>query len=388
VTLSIERAAGEAPERTFLLAGNTSWTFEETAAAVRAIEAPVTRLVAEPTAEAIFTLLALWQRGRPAVLIHPRLTARERAALATPEVAPGTAVVVYTSGSTGQPRPIALPFATLEAAAAASAANLGWRDDDAWLLSLPFAHVGGLSVITRCLLARRTVVLGERGDVTLMSLVPTTLARAIAAGPPPARLRAVLVGGAACPPALQQRALAAGWPVLLSYGMTETAAQVATQRPCDLGRAGCGPPLPGVDLRISAHGHIEIRLADGWFDSGDLGRLDHDGHLHVLGRARDLIISGGENVSPLEVEAALLAHPGVAAACVVGVPDDTWGELVAAALVGSPGPLTLDLAPFKRPRRIAWLPALPLLPSGKPDRARVQAMLANAAATASGTGTF
>jgi len=177
--------------------------------------------------------------------------------------------------------------------------------------------------------------------------------------------------------------------------MTETCAQVATVPPGlhpDPAH-GCGPPLPGVELRI-AGGRIDVRGptlfsgtlppsgapvdADGWFATRDLGRIDARGFLHVEGRLDELVIVGGENVAPGEVEAVLESIPGVAAALAFGVPDAELGEVVGAALLRSADPPPDDdalarrlagrLAPFKRPRRLAWVDALPETPDGKPDR--------------------
>ena len=289
-----------------------------------------------------------------------------------------------------------LSSAAFAAAARASAENLGWRADDSWHLALAPAHVGGLSILVRCLAARRAVVLGDLAGATLASMVPTQLHRLVAAGvAPPPSLRAVLVGGAPTPPALLARSRAAAWPVLTTYGLTETCGQVATQRP---GARGPGAhPLPGASVRIAPAGTIQVTgpmlmsgylgqpapfTDDGWLDTGDLGRLDDEGNLHVLARRTDLIVSGGENVYPAEVEAALLEIPGVAGACVFGVADELWGQVVCAALVcAGPGPddaelrahLAARLAGFKRPRRIARLDALTVGGSGKLDRAATAA---------------
>lgn len=402
-------------------------------------------LVATADRDGVLGLLAALRGGRPPVLVHPRSAPREREALAarfdavevearelgeTVEASstpPGPsslserepeaiAVVIPTSGTTGAPKGVRLSFRALVAAADASAAHLGWRPADRWLLTIPVAHVGGLSIVTRCLLAGAAVALpnelsrGFRPDAfrrdveatgaTLVSLVPTMLRRLLT-DPGfawPSTIRAALIGGAAAPPELLARAHDRGWPVLATYGLTEAAAQVATQRPGEppAPSGAVGPPLPGVEVRIQA-GRIQIRGAttcsgyepDGdpvdpgaWFDTGDHGDWDDDGRLRVRGRGSDLIVSGGENVFPAEVEAVLRQHPDVEDACVVGVPDAEWGEAVAAALVGraaSPPDLSSfveeRLAGFRRPRLIRWAPTLPNLPSGKPDRAAVRAWL-------------
>jgi len=315
--------------------------------------------------------------------------------------------ILFTSGTTGRAKGAVLPAAAFAAAADASAQNLGWRDDDRWLLALTPAHVGGLSILVRCLRARRAVVVGPvtpetiaRHRATLVSLVPTQAQRLLDSGwTPPPHLRALLLGGGPAAPAFLGAADDRCWPVLTTYGLTETCAQVTTQRPGtrNRGERGAGPPLPGVRVRISAAGTIQVGgptlmrgylrgaapfTDDGWLDTGDLGRLDDEGNLHVLARRTDLIVSGGENVYPAEVEAALLEIPGVAGACVFGVADELWGQVVCAALVcDGPGPddaelrahLDARLAGFKRPRHIARLDALSVGGSGKLDRAATAA---------------
>jgi len=418
VSLSVFAAAAEVPERTALVVEGREISFAELAARVERIPAPRPVLVGHADLDTLTRLYALIERGRPAVLVHPRWTAGERARFlaACGEIEPDPSLpdderplaVVPTSGTSGEPKGVVLSRRAFAAAAAASAANLGWRDDDRWLLNLPIAHVGGLSVITRCLLARRPMVvhpsphfdaaevaaLARRRRVTLMSLVPTALRRLLESElAPPARLRAVLVGGAAASPALLASAAGSGWPVLATYGLTEACSQVATA-PYGTrygAETGCGPPLPGVEVRIR-DGVIEVRgpqlmsgylppggepfTADGWLMTGDLGRLDDAGRLHVAGRRDAVIVSGGENVHAEEVERVLEEHPAIDAACVFGVADDEWGEVVAAALAAREPPsdgelerhLRERLAPFKVPRRIAYLPELARLPSGKVDR--------------------
>jgi o-succinylbenzoate---CoA ligase len=415
--LSIAAAATDAGDRAALVIGEQTLSFTALAALAAAIDveagATPAPLVASPEPAAIAALLAHVERGRPVALVHPRVAADEQArqaAVARAHAVPeGTLAVVFTSGSTGAPRGIVLSRASFLAAAAASAAHLGWRDDDRWLLALPLAHVGGLAVLLRCLVARRPVVIA--GDdlaaalarSTLASLVPTQL-DALLADPgwrPPPALRAILLGGAAASPALLDRAAARGVPFLTTYGMTETWGQVATQPLATAGRRAPLTPLQGVTIeagrgdagRGDADRAAPIRVlsptratgvlgeppTSGWLATSDLGWLDDRGDLHVAGRADDVIITGGENVHPLEVEAHLAAVPGVAAACVFAIPDERWGQLVAAAVVPAPhiepGALVdriaaalTPLGAHHRPRRLAILPALPLGPTGKVDR--------------------
>jgi len=376
-------------------------------------------LLGTNTLDALLTLYALLELRLPALLLHPRLTEAERAAerAATAQAAAlpaGAAAVLYTSGTTGRARGAVLTRAALLASARSSAANLGWQDDDCWLLAMPLARVGGLSIVTRCLAARRAVALVpgfdaallpqwlEQRRVTLLSLVPTMLSLLLDAHPgwrPPPRLRAVLLGGAAASPRLFERAAARRLPIVVTYGCTETCSQVAAtpyERRFDAAACGAGRPLDGVGLRI-ADGRIEVRgpmrmagyLGEppldpaAWFDTGDLGEIGADGCLRLHARRADLIVTGGENVYPAEVEHVLEACPGVQAAAVFGLPDETWGQTVAAALVAGPQPpddetlaahLERHLARHKRPRRICFVAALPHTAAGKPDRLALAAL--------------
>jgi len=221
----------------------------------------------------------------------------------------------------------------------------------------------------------------ERGEITLASLVPTMLARLRAAGLRHAPgLRAIALGGGPIPAGLLDWASAAGIPVVPVYGMTESCSQVVAGSP--------GRPLRGVELEIAPDGEILVRGAmvargavgaDGWLHTGDLGALDTDGRLQGLGRLKELIVTGGENVAPLEVEQALLDHPAVADAGVAGLPDPDWGEAVTAFVVLSE-PVEPDelrawcrerLAPFKVPKAIHLVERLPRNAGGKLLRDRL-----------------
>ncbi len=351
---------------------------------------------------------------------------------------PGTGVILATSGTDGLPRFVAHKWRSLHANAIASNERLGFGTGDRWLATLAWAHAGGLAVPLRAAAAGATVVLaGPRFDaasvaralgefaVTHLSLVPAMLHGLLAAGArPPGSLRAVLLGGAATPPDLAERALSAGWPIALTYGLTEAGSQVATATPAEV-RAGdrsSGLPLTGIEVRIRPTGdaaagpdgapppgHIEVRgdtlfqgyageparPAGAWFATGDLGRLDERGRLEVTGRLRDRIVSGGANVDPVQVEAVLAAHPEVGEAAVIGVPDRTWGEIVAAVVAGEdPGlPDRLDswcrerMSGPRVPRRWEMMVRLPRTATGKVDRARLRALLTEpAVAGSAGTG--
>jgi O-succinylbenzoic acid--CoA ligase len=332
----------------------------------------------------------------------------------------GVAVVVRTSGSTGAPRDVLLSAGALRASGLATARRLGGPGH--WLLVLPPEHVAGLQVLARAALAGTPAHLGPverfRPDGfaaaaaalpddarRYTSVVPTQLVRLLDDEAGRAALRrfdAVLLGGAAIPAALLARARAAGVAVVTTYGMTETC-------------GGCvydGRALDGVRVRLDDGGRVLLAgpvLADGyldrpdldaaafladdegtrWLRTSDVGALDAGGRLTVLGRADDVIVTGGVNVAPGPVEELLHALPGVREACVVGVDDDEWGQAVVAVLVAAPGgppPLadvralvTERLGAAAAPRRLVVVPALPTRGPGKPDR-RAAAALAAAAA--------
>jgi len=334
------------------------------------------------------------------------------------------AVIVATSGTTGTPRGALLTHGSL--AASATAWNEFVPPATGWLASLSIAHVGGLGVVWRAALSGAPVVIPAGTDPTSLlaavsetrvshvSLVATQLSRLLdAAGgePAPSNLRAVLLGGGPLPPELVMRALAFGWPVVPTYGMTETASGVtalataeAAARPDSAGRA-----LPGVELRVARPGsdgigEIEVRgpsvfsgyvgvgpesadtfTSDGWYRTGDMGRIDAEGYLTVADRRLDLIVSGGENIYPAEVEAVLTNHPAVADAGVAGRADARWGAVPVAAVVLRPGASVSDdelraycrdrLATFKVPVAIVHLPALPRTGAGKLQRRALRDLL-------------
>jgi O-succinylbenzoic acid--CoA ligase len=391
---------GLAPHVGELMSQHAS-TAESPSAVLGVPQASIRILVATHTDETVAAIRDAFAAREPIALLHAKASAeelaRQRAQLETMRCQPDDAVVLFTSGSTGPSRGVVLSRHALIANAEASAAHLGWRDDDRWLACLPFAHAGGLSVVIRCLLADKPIVVGDVAaidQVTLASLVPAQLAQLLddPAWRPAPQLRAVLLGGAAAPPSLVEAALVRGVPVLPTYGLTETFGQVATARV-----AGGRPvPLPGVELRAGsreAPAPIRLRgpmLATRYLDgtpiapelvTADLGFLA-DGALHVLGRADDVIISGGENIHPTQVEAVLAATPGVRAAAAFGMADPRWGQIVAVAITVEPtfdpvhalGYWHAQLPPHARPRRLATLAELPRLPSGKVDRREVAAV--------------
>jgi O-succinylbenzoic acid--CoA ligase len=413
-------------------------------------------LIAENRVETVIAVHALIELGATLVPIHPRLTPAEvdvvladaaparilREEELTARIA-GAAkgsplpprcvdpeaplAIVYTSGTSGRPKGAILSRRAFVASAAASALNLGWYEDDRWLLCMPLCHVGGLSILTRCLLARRPMILVPRFNpalvlaaiardrATILSVVPTMLTALLEQdrGGILGRLRAVLLGGAAAPAVLLEECGRRGIPALTTYGLTEACSQVTAQRPRAPYRPepGSGAPLAGVEIVIMGDdgasvprgevGRIRIRGpmlmsgyfrgpgkppdpavdAHGFFDPGDLGALDEEGRLHVHARRTDLIVTGGENVYPAEIEQCLESLPGVRRALVFGAPDERWGQVVACALELDPSStesvgveealvavLPARLAPHKRPRLFCAVDELPLTGSGKLDR--------------------
>jgi O-succinylbenzoic acid--CoA ligase len=311
--------------------------------------------------------------------------------------------IFFTSGSAGEPKGVRLSWANHEASAAAAASRQPVGPEDRWLAVLPLFHLGGFAVSYRMFRAGGTVLLEPEFDagrtanaldtISYASLVPTML-RAVLAERPGGfggATKAVLVGGTHVPVGLQEAARAGGLPVVATYGMTETASQVATALPTDPPGSGA-LPLDGVVLSAGSEGTVQAITVNGpmvssgyWggpdrggpFETRDVGYLDGAGRLHVVGRSDDVIISGGENIHPAEVEAALEAHPSVGEAAVFGVPDETWGERLEAALVltdesasieGIEVDLREDVADFKIPKRWHILTELPLGPTGKVDR--------------------
>jgi O-succinylbenzoic acid--CoA ligase len=331
-----------------------------------------------------------------------------------------TAAIAYTSGTSGVPKGAELSHGAFLWSAVGAAFAQGVVPGDRWLACLPLFHVGGLAILYRGALAGAAVTLHERfepmrvteelehGGITLVSLVANMLERVLDARgdrPAPTGLRCVLLGGGPAPRELVARARRLGFPIATTYGLTETASQVATL-PLALARTdgdAVGRALFANELRILSPdgvalspgepGEIAVRgptvmkgylcrpaetaeaLRGGWLHTGDVGTLDEQGFLRVLDRRSDLIVSGGENVYPAEVEAALREHPAVGDAGVAGEPDPRFGRRVAAWVVLRPaarasGP-ELDafcrarIAGYKVPRAFHFVRELPRAASGK-----------------------
>jgi O-succinylbenzoic acid--CoA ligase len=339
------------------------------------------------------------------------------------EVRPdSTLAVLFTSGTSGAPKGAELTHANFHWSALASAAHLGAEPNDRWLACMPLFHVGGLSILVRALLYGNTVVTLDRFDadavdcsldrdgISHVSLVATMLARILDSRgerPAPPALRCVLLGGGPAPAGLIDRALDRGFPIAPTYGLTEAASQVATRPPGmrpAIGGSGL-VLLTGNELRVVAEdgrdcaggdaGELWLRgptvmrgyrgrpeetsatLADGWLHTGDIGIRADDGTLTILERRSDLIVSGGENIYPAEVEAVLREHPAVVDAAVAPIADPEFGQRPAAWLVfdthvrAIPAADALRrfcrerLAAYKVPVRFEPIEALPRTAGGK-----------------------
>ena len=429
----VDSAAARRPNHPALIAGHETLTWAELAERAGAASAALAAqsvgegdrvAIALPAGiDFVATLHACLRLGAVAVPVDLRLGEAERKAITagadqvvdgptlstqrpTPDHAVLTddaaAMLIHTSGTTGAPRPVTLTVGNWTAHAWASAAALGHPTDERWLCCLPLSHVGGLGILVRAAVHGTTVLLHERFDaahvatalhegVTGVSLVPTMLGRVLDAGLEcPPLLRVALIGGGPVPPGMLGRALDAGIPIAQTYGLTEACSQVTAEEPGE-GSGTAGRGLPGVELALDAGGEILVRGPtvapesvddDGFLHTGDLGVLDRRGGLTVVGRRTETIVSGGENVAPAEVEAALESHPAVSEVAVFGRPDPEWGERVVAAVVlregatAAPDDLRAHaaarLARFKVPKEVELHAALPRTASGKVRRAELR----------------
>ncbi|MFI0352042.1 AMP-binding protein [Actinomadura sp. 9N407] len=313
-------------------------------------------------------------------------------------VAGDTAVLIATSGSTGTPKIVELSAAALRRSAAATLDRVGAGPGERWLCCLPTSHIAGVQVLVRALVGGTDPMIHPRFDpagvaaagAAHISVVPTQLGRLLDAGADLAGFRSILLGGAAAPPDLLERTRQGGARIFTTYGMSETSG----------GCAYDGVPLDGVRAEVGDDGRVRlagpvlftgyrrrpdltaaVREGD-WFLTQDLGAME-DGRLRIRGRADDVINTGGEKVVAGEVATVLARHPQVGDVVVVGRPDPEWGERVTAVVVPAPGTHAPDLAALRdwvrasmpacaAPRELELVEAVPLLPSGKPDRLRLR----------------
>jgi len=375
-----------------------------------------------PAPEAATALKASWELGEAVAVVDPQAPRAKVASLLEAlrpthlvdstgrqplrdgqRVPDDVAAVVTTSGTTAEPRHVVLTREAMKASARAVSKALELAaEEDRWLACVPLHHIAGLAIVARSYFCDTALtvhpsfdigeVAGSAGRCSLVSVVPTMLARLLEAGAPLHRFRRVLVGGGPIPGGLLRHAVAAGAQVHTTYGLTESG-------------GGCvhdGKPLDGVEVAISAGGEILVRGAvvmrgylrdetataevvtpESWLRTGDLGRIDTDGHLTMLDRVKDVIVTGGVNVSPSAVERVLAEHPAVVDVCVIGVADREWGERVVAFVVPRDGehpPTVSELRAFgserlsrpELPREVVHVNSLPRLPGGKVLRRRLR----------------
>jgi O-succinylbenzoic acid--CoA ligase len=420
------------PDRTALVADGSAVTYAELEAeatwVARRLAAHGVRrgslaaLAMHPRREQVVLAHALMKTGAVLLPLNPRFTAEERArvlAAEEPSVEledPGELTQteadlpllgehdmddvccrVLTSGSSGTPDAVGLTYGNFLWSAVGSAFNIGVEPSDRWLCCLPLSHISGLSIVMRAAIYGTTAVLHDGFDVervaaslesdgiSIVSMVTTMLTRLLEAEADLSGPRAILVGGGPVPEDPLEEAIGRGATVVQTYGLTEACSQVTTLAPGDARRklGSAGRPLLTTHLRIQ-DGEILVQGptvaperidADGWLHTGDLGRIDDEGFLYVEDRIDDMIVTGGENVVPAEVEQVLLRHPEVADAAVVGREDPEWVQAVTAVVVLQDGSqATPDelrrhcaeaLAGFKVPKRVELASALPRTPSGK-----------------------
>jgi O-succinylbenzoic acid--CoA ligase len=428
----LAQRAQSCPERTALIADEAEVTYAELEAeanwVARRLAAHGVRrgstaaLTMHPRREQVVLTHALMKVGAALLPLSPRLTEAERGQIV--EVVepmidlddPGLltqteadlpmlgehdtdAICAYvlSSGSTGAPKPIGLTYGNFLWSAMGGAFNIGVDPADRWLCCVPLSHIAGLSIVIRSAIYGTTAVVHDGFDVdrvarslaedriTVVSLVTTMLSRLLDAGADLSGPRAILVGGGPVPESILAAALDRGATVVQTYGLTETCSQVTTLAPEDALRklGSAGRPLLSSHVRIR-DGEILIQGPtvapgrydeSGWLHTGDLGHIDEEGFLYVRDRIDDMIVTGGENVVPAEVEEVLLRHPAVVEAAVVGREDPEWQQAVTAIVVLAPeAEVTPDelrhhcaetLAGYKVPKRVELAAALPRTPSGK-----------------------
>lgn len=404
------------PETVFLIHGGLLAGFELVMLNSRLTQAELAYQIADSEAKAVFSDDALSDRLPDSTTVSVLLSGEE-AAFEPAELweEDRTLTIMYTSGTTGFPKGVRQTAGNHMSSAVASSLNMGLQEGDVWLCAMPLFHISGFSILSRSLIYGMTVRLQTRfdaeasakeiaeGSVTMMSAVAVQLVRVLDIlesrnQRASERFRQILAGGGPVPSPYIRRAEAIGIQILQTYGMTETSSQTATLSAEDALRktGSSGKPLffnriridgaekPGDEGEILISGpHVtpgyvgrfsdKPAQVDGWLRTGDIGRLDEEGFLYVLDRRSDLIISGGENIYPAEIEQVLAGHPAIVEAGVAGVEDERWGHVPAAFIVARKDISVEELeafcrerlAPYKVPKHYRFVGELPRNASNK-----------------------
>lgn len=332
------------------------------------------------------------------------------------------ASIMYTSGTTGRPKGVLQTFGNHFYSAVSSALNLGLSSADKWLCVAPIFHISGFSIIMRGLIYGMTVRLVEKfraeelerilanETVTIMSVVPFMLKKLIQQQNKTnthynSAFRCMLLGGGTIDRETLEACLQRSIPVVQCYGMTETCSQIVALRSADalLKLGSVGQPLFSTQLKLSKDGEILLKtpaltpgylnlpdklpskMIDGWYRTGDIGHLDKEGYLYIDGRADEMLISGGENIFPQEVEQVYQRYPQINEVAVVGQNDSVWGQVPVAFVVSdrrlSPTKLINygyeHLARYKVPQHYIFVSELPKNASGKIRRFMLREKLNN-----------
>ncbi len=366
----------------------------------------------------ILEIIATWELSGIPVIVDPNLTEFEFANIkktlsACDDLLPDkVALILFTSGSSSEPKPILHSFNSLGNSVVLSN-NFIEHKNDTWLLSLQLFHIGGFQIFLRALLSGSKLFIPQKIDTqnifkscitfkpTLLSFVPTLFKNLIEKKLQPwINLRFVFLGGEACDDLFLKKLVQQNWPIVKVYGSTETASMIAAEYITEKNVHSSGIVFKKVEIKFASDGEIKIKSptlymgslykdrivkntdAEGYFLTGDLGKLDKNKSLIITGRKKDIIISGGKNINPAEIEICLKALPNISDALVFGRKDKTWGEAVIAIVemenssrfseVNIKKELSGKISSYKIPKKIYVINKFPLTPTGKTDKRKLE----------------